>query len=312
MDAKDGPRVDDPRQADGRPHDEPPVDGMPHLEGVTHRWVDLPGLRMHVAEAGSGDPVLLLHGFPEHWWEWRHVIGPLARTHRVIAPDLRGAGWTTTRSGRVEPQQLLDDVLALLDALGLESVDLVAHDYSVFTAYRLCFDHSERVRHLLCLGPHPYLRFRPWMLATLPPRWFMPVIATPGLGRWAVSGESLPRYLLTSHAPPGRAMSEDDARIFLDRLHADGNPEAASELYRRVILPEGRRLTSGLYDGRRLTVPTVALLGALEPAFTAERAAVPPGVADDLSIELVPEARHYLADERPDIVVDRALELFAR
>src|SRR5687767_10943593 len=105
---------------------------QPHLDGVTHRWVDLPGLRMHVVEAGRGDPVLLLHGWPQHWWEWRRVIGPLARTHRVIAPDLRGAGWSTTLEDphRMSPQQLVDDVLALLGALGLETVDVVAHDYS--------------------------------------------------------------------------------------------------------------------------------------------------------------------------------------
>ena len=86
---------------------------QPHLDGVTHRWVDLPGLRMHVAEAGTGPPVLLLHGWPQHWWEWRHVIGPLARTHHVIAPDLRGAGWSTTLEGphRMSLQQLVDEGL---------------------------------------------------------------------------------------------------------------------------------------------------------------------------------------------------------
>ena len=67
---------------------------LPVLKGVEHRFVDLPGLRMHVAEAGSGRPLLLLHGFPQHWWEWRKVIPELAQHYRVIVPDLRGAGWT--------------------------------------------------------------------------------------------------------------------------------------------------------------------------------------------------------------------------
>ena len=286
---------------------------QPHLDGVTHRWVDLPGLRMHVAEAGTGPPVLLLHGWPQHWWEWRHVIGPLARTHHVIAPDLRGAGWSTTLEGphRMSLQQLVDDVLALLDALGLETIDLVAHDYSAFTAYRLCFDHPTRVRRLLCLGPHPYLRFHPALVATLAPLWFMPVVATPGLGRWALSRDWLPRYVLTSFAPPGRTMPEEDVRIFLDRIHAEDHPASGSALYRTVILPEARRLMAGAYRGRRLGVPTRALLGALEPGYTQERLAPPDGVADDLSLELVPGARHYLADERPDVVVERAQELFA-
>lgn len=68
---------------------------MPELPGVTHAFVTLStGLRMHVAEAGNPDAttVLLLHGFPQHWWEWRKVILPLAERYRVLAPDLRGAG----------------------------------------------------------------------------------------------------------------------------------------------------------------------------------------------------------------------------
>jgi hypothetical protein len=79
--------------ASGRAH---PTD-MPELPGVTHAFVTLStGLRMHVAEAGNPDAptVLLLHGFPQHWWEWRKVIPPLAEHYRVVAPDLRGAGWT--------------------------------------------------------------------------------------------------------------------------------------------------------------------------------------------------------------------------
>jgi pimeloyl-ACP methyl ester carboxylesterase len=289
-------------------------DDMPRLEGVTHRWVDLPGMRMHLAEAGAGDTVLLLHGWPQHWWEWREVIGPLARTHRVIAPDLRGAGWTTPAPGpqEVSPEQLVEDVLALLDALELESVDLVAHDYSVLTAIRLCFDHPARVRRLLCLGPHPYARFHPAMLATLPPLWFMPIVATPGLGRRALARDWLPRHILTSTSPPDRRIAADDLRVFIDRLHAADHAAFGSALYRSVILPEGRRLIAGAYRGRRLTVPTVALLGALEPGYTRERLAPQDGVADDLSLELVPGARHFLADERPDAVVDHALRLFAR
>jgi len=281
---------------------------LPHLDGVTHRWVDLPGLRMHVAEAGAGEPVLLLHGFPQHWWEWRHVMGPLAARHHVIAPDLRGAGWTRTTEGDIDPGQLVDDVLALLNALGLDSVDLVAHDYSAFTAYRLCYDHPTRVRHLLCLGPHPYLRFHPRMLAALPSLWFQPVIATPGLGAWLLARDALPRHLLTT--TPRDRMTERDRAVFAHRLH--DHAEAGSALYRRVILPEARRLVAGAYRDRRLTVPTVSLYGALEPGAHPDQVRVPDGAADDLTAELVPGARHYLADERPDVVVERALALFSR
>ena len=76
---------------------------LPDLGGVEHRFVKLPGLTMHVAEAGTGEPLLLLHGFPQHWWGWYKVLPALAQRYRVIAPDLRGAGWTVTTPSSWSP-----------------------------------------------------------------------------------------------------------------------------------------------------------------------------------------------------------------
>ena len=84
------------------------IAGMPHVEGVEHRFVDVNGLRMHVAEAGEGEPLVMLHGWPQHWYEWRHLIRPLAETRRVICPDLRGLGWTDAPPRRLregEPRE---------------------------------------------------------------------------------------------------------------------------------------------------------------------------------------------------------------
>jgi alpha/beta hydrolase fold len=77
---------------DGRAVEMPVQVAWPRLAGVDHRFVQIPSLGMHVAEAGRGEPVLLLHGFPQHWWEWRKVIPGLAEHYRLICPDLRGRG----------------------------------------------------------------------------------------------------------------------------------------------------------------------------------------------------------------------------
>src|SRR5688572_2091300 len=157
---------DAPRGLGGSGRPDPP--DLPQLPGVSHAFITLStGLRMHIAQAGQPDAptVLLLHGFPQHWWEWRKVISPLAERYRVLAPDMRGAGWTDAPADGYTVEQVLADVLALMDQLGLPRVGLVAHDFSVFVGYRLCFDHPERVAGFLCLGPHPYLRFKPHMLA---------------------------------------------------------------------------------------------------------------------------------------------------
>ncbi|HEX5375339.1 MAG TPA: alpha/beta fold hydrolase, partial [Solirubrobacterales bacterium] len=86
---------------------------LPVVEGVTHRWVEARGLRFHVAEAGSGDdPVLLLHGWPQHWYEWRELMPALADRHRVVAMDLRGFGWSDAPRRGYEKENLASDVLA--------------------------------------------------------------------------------------------------------------------------------------------------------------------------------------------------------
>ena len=82
-------------------------------EGVEHRWVDVAGgLRVHVAEAGEGPPLLLLHGWPQHWWMWREVIPALARSHRVICADLRGHGWTDAPRSGYAKERLASHVIA--------------------------------------------------------------------------------------------------------------------------------------------------------------------------------------------------------
>jgi pimeloyl-ACP methyl ester carboxylesterase len=289
---------------------------MPELPGVTHAFVTLStGLRMHVAEAGNpGAPtVLLLHGFPQHWWEWRKVIPGLAERYRVVAPDLRGAGWTDAPPDGYTVYQVLADVLALLDALGVRRVGLVAHDFSAFVGFRLCFDHPERAAAFLCLGPHPYLRFKPQMLAGIPQLWFQPVVAMPGLGPWALRTDRLPRHLLAGFTTTPDSITDEDLAVFTGRLHAQGHPEAGSALYRNLILPEmGRFLASTSYRKRRLTVPTVSLMGGADAGVRPGMLDVYGGQADELAGHIIDGAAHFIADDRPDAVVTHALTLFGR
>ena len=102
---------------------------------LQERMIDLPGLRMHVVEAGAGEPVLLLHGFPQSSREWAPVIMDLATDHRAIAPDLRGAGQTDAPAAGYDAPTVASDVIALLDALGLDRVALVAHDWSALVGF---------------------------------------------------------------------------------------------------------------------------------------------------------------------------------
>lgn len=284
----------------------------PFLPGVEHRYANLPGLRLHYTEAGRGDPVLLLHGFPQHWWEWRDVLPRLAEVYRVIAPDLRGAGWTAAPPDGYDRRQLTQDVLGLLDHLGLDRVRLVAHDWSAIVGFSLTLDHPERISHYLCLAtPHPWVDFSPRMLPGLWRLWFQPVIATPGLGpRLLGRGrQPLARHLLRGHV--AAPWSAADLELFVAPLRDPAYARAGSALYRGLILPEIGRIVGGAYRNQHLSTPTRVLYGAADPGVGPYLVGGHEAYADDLTVDLVEGAGHFVADDRPDAVVEHALALFA-
>lgn len=161
-------------------------------------------------------------------------------------------------------------------------------------------------------GPHPYVRFKPHMLAGVPQLWFQPVVATPRLGPWALSTDWLARHLLRGFTATAESITGDDLAVFTTRLHEQGRPEAGSALYRTLILPEMGRFFSATYCKRRLTVPTVALLGGADAGVRPGMLNVDGSQADDLVGHIVNGAGHFLADDRPDAVVRYAMDLFGR
>ena len=125
------------------------------LSGVTHRYVDARGLRMHIAEAGSGPLVLLLHGFPECWYSWRHQLTALAGAgYHAVAPDQRGY----CRTGGPEATDaytmlhLTGDVIALLDALGEPQAVVAGHDWGAPVAWHAALLRPDRVRGVIALS----------------------------------------------------------------------------------------------------------------------------------------------------------------
>jgi pimeloyl-ACP methyl ester carboxylesterase len=291
---------------------------FPQLAGVRHRFVDLPGLRMHVAEAGSGEPVLLLHGFPQHWWEWRGVIPGLAERYHVIAPDLRGSGWTDAPPAGYTRNQLRDDVVALLDELELGSVRVISHDMGALVGFALCLDHPERVaRHVSLGGPPPFVSFSPRLIPAFRHLWFQQALAMPGLGRRLLSGgrQRLPRHLFTHFTPEPEVWSADDLDVFVSRLRDPSRADAGSALYRKLVLAELPRMLRGAYDRQRLETSTLLLFGAADAAFPPDLVRIllrgSADHVDDMDLVFVEGAAHFIADEKPNEVVARSLAFFA-
>jgi pimeloyl-ACP methyl ester carboxylesterase len=123
----------------------------------THRTVAANGSRFHVVEAGAGPLVLLLHGFPEFWWTWRHQLAPLADAgYRVVAVDLRGYGGSDKPPRGYDGYTLAGDVAALIRSLGERDATVVGHDWGGHLAWVTAAFHPRMVRRLAVLGmPHP-------------------------------------------------------------------------------------------------------------------------------------------------------------
>ncbi len=128
---------------------------------IEHRMVDVNGIRLHIAEAGEGPLVVLLHGFPESWHSWRHQFGPLAAAgFRVVAPDQRGYG----RSDRPEDVSaysilhLVGDVVGLIHALGEETAYVVGHDWGAPVAWHTALLRPDVVRGVAGLSVPPPFR----------------------------------------------------------------------------------------------------------------------------------------------------------
>ena len=276
----------------------------PALPGVEHAWVEVDGVRLHVADTGGDKPpVLLLHGWPQHWWEWRDVIWRLAPHHRVIAPDLRGFGWSGEPRDGYRKDAMARDVVALLDALGIEQVDLVGHDWGGYVGFLLCLDHPERIRRFLVTNTGHPLGPRDVRVAVgLWRFWYQFAIAAGLAPRARVSG------WLRSIEP---GWSDEERARFLGPLTTPAGRRTSAGVYRTFVLRELPEVFAGRYAGRRLTHRTLWLHG------TGDRVLARPMVeslrphADDLEIEYVEDAGHFVVDERPELVAERALRLFA-
>jgi pimeloyl-ACP methyl ester carboxylesterase len=285
---------------------------IPQVTGVAHRWVEARGIRFHVAEAGSGgDPVLLLHGWPQHWYEWRHLMPALAERRRVIAIDLRGFGWSDAPPGGYLKEEMAQDVLAVLDALGIERVGLVGHDWGGWIGFILCLRAPHRFDRFLALNIiHPWQRLLPF----LPHAWrfwYQWIVISPGLGYLAHRDGRFTRLVLRLGVVDKGVWDEQALASFTSNLAEPDRARAGVSMYRTFNFAEMLPIVRGRYDDVRLTVPTRVLFGVEDIALSSRLLRGYEAHVDDMEVELVPGCGHFIADERPELVEERARAFFA-
>jgi pimeloyl-ACP methyl ester carboxylesterase len=293
-----------------------PDDSVVLVDGPwRHGTVSANGARFHIVEAGDGPLVLLLHGFPEFWWVWRHQLPVLADAgFRAVAADLRGYGASDKPPRGYDGYTLSADVAGMVRALGERDAMVVGHDWGGLLAWSVAALHPRVVRRLAVLSmPHP-LRLRAALVTD--PRGQLRATAY-------LFGFQLPRYpesllrdddgalvgrLLRKWSGPNwtstRDFAEAEAR-YRDAMRIPATAHSALEHYRWIVRsmtrPSGWRFAKLLQ--RPITAPTLQLHGEWDAAVL-PRTAQGSGryVAASYEWRLLDHVGHFLPEEAPGVV----------
>lgn len=267
---------------------------------VTHRTANLAGLNMHWVEAGAGPTVVLLHGFPEMWWSWRHQIRLLAEAgFRVVVPDQRGYN-DTDKHGPFDLDTLSGDICRLIDHLGAgPKARVVGHDWGGAVAWHLGATRAEHVERLAVLNcPHPAVM----RTAFLKPRqalrsWYMFMFQVPGLAEHLLTTKDAANLMrvLKGNAIDRTNYSDEELRPFRDAIQKPGAAKAMVGWYRAI--PK-QIFSPPKFD--RIDVPTLLVWGMQDSALGFHD--LVPGTeahAPKLKVVRVEDAGHFVQSDRP-------------
>ncbi|WP_396897588.1 alpha/beta fold hydrolase [Nocardia colli] len=283
--------------------------GPPDIPGVRRSIVRARDVDFHVTEAGSGRPVLVLHGWPQHHYEYRDLLADPPAGLRIIAPDLPGYGWSGPPPHRWRKEDIASDLLALMDALELsEPVLLVGHDWGGWVGYLLILRAPERFRGYLSINiSHPWQTVRtavPQLVRTLS---YQPLLAV--FGQFIQRRTHfIEKVMFRVGIPRDRRLPPSVVDEFASRFREPERARAGTDTYRTFLL---REVPAAVLkpERRRAQVPIRVLFGADDLAIHPASASPRTALADDYEFEAVPGCSHFLVDERPDLVRERLIRL---
>jgi pimeloyl-ACP methyl ester carboxylesterase len=282
------------------------VSGAPQLpagftDTFSSRYVDTGELRMHAVTGGEGPPLLLVHGWPQSWYQWRMLMPALARDFQVVAVDQRGIGLSDKPPGGYDTATLASDLVALMEVLGHQRFALVGFDTGMVISYALAADHPDRLERLV-VGEAPLPGVSPPVPLILPPQlndrlWHIAFNQLEQVNEQLVTGREAIFFGAEYAASAGtNKLPDETVSYYVDRLAAD--PEAlhgSFQLYRAfptTIAQNQQRKT------RRLTLPVQAVGGAESSgAMVADTMQL---VADDVQTLVVPGCGHWVAEQAPE------------
>jgi len=276
---------------------------FPKVQGVTHQYFKINDTTLHVAFAGKGKSLLLIHGWPQHWYVWRKLIPLLSDKYKLIMPDLPGFGWSTpAKNDDYRKEKLADYMVSLLDVLNEKQVILVGHDWGGWIGFLACLKNPKRFSNFLALGTtYPFkksgsgfLNYRRFL--------YQIFIAMPFFGeKLLTNATNILKQAIKKCIYNKSAFSEEDFRIYLSAIQNPEVAKASSLMYRTFLTRELISLKK--YKDEKLKVPTQLLIGENDPI-------IHPSLFKNfqennrIKIEFIKNCGHFIPEEQPELVAN--------
>ncbi|MCP9956638.1 alpha/beta fold hydrolase [Streptomyces sudanensis] len=281
------------------------------LDGdFTSDHADLGDVRLHYVSGGRGEPLFLLPGWPETWWEYRKVMPTLAKRFRVVAVDIRGMGGSSKPAGGYDKKTMAGDIRALARHLGYERINVAGHGIGSMVAFSHAANHPEATIRLAVLNTthidDSYHEFR-----------IMPRPGDPGPHRWWLAFNLVPEF--PEKVLSGRYRHMVDHMFGLSLLNPDAVPPRDRDVYARAYdSPEAIRASQAWFQAYqqdiedfrgygRLTVPVLGLAYGPFHDYMAEKL---PEQGTDVRVREIKGTRNYLVEEQPEAVASEFLRFF--
>ncbi|QPZ39566.1 alpha/beta fold hydrolase [Paramicrobacterium chengjingii] len=263
---------------------------------IAENRVRVNGTHLNVATAGAGSPVLVMHGFPHTWRVWNDIIPALGRTHRVIAPDLRGLGRSDRADSGYHAHELAEDMAFLLDALDEPNAAVVAIDAGAPPAFFLGLEHPDRVSRLVLMESTIGLLPGAEEFFRAGPPWWFGFHSIPGFAEKVLAGHEAD--YVDFFLRIGMASKRVDAAVrdaFVDAYSDSDSLRCAFEYYR--AMPANTDRINEATSRLRLTMPTMAIGGQVVGDATWRQLRP---VTDDLRSHTIARSGHIIPLDAPD------------
>jgi pimeloyl-ACP methyl ester carboxylesterase len=289
------------------------LDGISfQLGNVTfsHHTASVNGITLHYVIGGHGPPVVLLHGWPETWYAWHHVMSALAKNHTVIVPDLRGLGDSSKPTTGYDGKTVAEDVHQLVTQLGFKSIFLVGHDIGTQIAYSYAAAHPTEVKKLAVME----LTIPGFLPPGKMPIWWAIFHQVPDIPEALVDGKEMMylSWFFHSLTYNPSAITKQDIDEYVNHYSSPGGLRAGFEYYR--AFPQDA-IQNQNYSKTKLTMPVLALGGSFIPVLGGN--ITMPSIiyamkilAQNVQGITVPNSGHFIPEEQPQFLTDQLLKFF--